>query len=411
MGDASKQERLIFVLDDEAEVGSLVCKLAIMNGFVARQFTEPLEFFTQIKLHSPDTIVLDLALGQTDAVEVIRKLDALKFTGQVLLMSGRDQQTLNDFERIGSAHGLCMLPPLRKPFRGVELRNRLLAEGKVAPAAPIAPPKAPDRRIDLEEALRENWLELWYQPKVALPSLSLCGAEALVRARLPGGGIVQPVDLLPPAGDPLYQPLSVFVIQRAMTDWKRFADQGLLLKLAINIPVSVVNAPGFVDHVRERLPRDRKFPGLMIEVTEDEVVREPELISEVAAQLRLYRVWTSLDDFGTAYASLSRLKDVPFSELKLDKAFVTNCASDPLKRGLCQTVVELARRVNATVCAEGVEATDDLHCLIDLGFDCAQGYLFAKPMPAPQFLESARTGHAADRQAKFSSAPKAQERA
>jgi DNA-binding response OmpR family regulator len=156
--EAPKPERLIFVLDDEAAVGSLVCKLATMSGFQARQFTEPLEFFTQIKLQNPDTIVLDLALGQTDAVEVIRKLDVLKFKGQVLLMSGRDEQTLNDFERVGRSHGLCMLPPLRKPFRGVELRNRLLAEGKVAPPAQVMRPATSNRRIDLSQALNEDWL-------------------------------------------------------------------------------------------------------------------------------------------------------------------------------------------------------------------------------------------------------------
>src|SRR5262249_54103235 len=154
------------------------------------------------------------------------------------LMSGRDQQTLNDFERVGRSHGLCMLPPLRKPFRGIELRNRLLAEGKVAPPNSAPRPKASDRKIDLEEALRNQWLELWYQPKVALPSLSVCGAEALLRAKLPDGAFIQPVDLLPPAGDPLYRPLSMFVIQRAMTDWMRFADRGMPLKLAINVPVS-----------------------------------------------------------------------------------------------------------------------------------------------------------------------------
>jgi DNA-binding response OmpR family regulator len=85
MAEASRQERLIFVFDDE--VGALVCKIAARNGFVARQFTEPLEFLTQIKLQNPDMIVLDLALGQTNAVEVIRELDFLQFKGKLLLIS------------------------------------------------------------------------------------------------------------------------------------------------------------------------------------------------------------------------------------------------------------------------------------------------------------------------------------
>jgi len=134
------------------------------------------------------------------------------------------------------------------------------------------------------------------------------------------------------------------------------------------------------------MPSDPKFPGLVIEVTEDEIIRDPEWVREIATQLRLYNAWISLDDFGSAYASLSRLKDLPFSEIKLDRSFVTGCATDALKRGLCQTVVDLARRFGASACAEGVETADELRCLTKLGFDTAQGFLFAKPMPSREFL-------------------------
>jgi EAL domain-containing protein (putative c-di-GMP-specific phosphodiesterase class I) len=104
-------------------------------------------------------------------------------------------------------------------------------------------------------------------------------------------------------------------------------------------------------------------------------------------QLRLCNVVLSIDDFGSAYASLSRLKDLPFRELKLDRSFVSNCAGDPLKRSLCQTVVDLAHRFGATACGEGVETAEELRCLAELGFDTVQGYFFAKPMPMRQFLD------------------------
>jgi EAL domain-containing protein (putative c-di-GMP-specific phosphodiesterase class I) len=108
---------------------------------------------------------------------------------------------------------------------------------------------------------------------------------------------------------------------------------------------------------------------------------------EVATQLKLYNAWISLDDFGTAYSSLSRLADLPFIELKLDRSFVFNCAIDKRKHALCQMVVDLARRFGAASCAEGVETADDLQCVAKLGFDTAQGYFFAKAMPSDQFLE------------------------
>lgn len=380
-----------FVLDDELRVGTVVCKALTMAGLAARQFADPLQFLTELKLSAPDLVVLDLALGQTDAVEIIRKLEVLKFKGRVLLISGRHEEELKEIERIGRSHRLDMLQPLQKPFRVTEIKSRLEAPPAPAIPGPKAPQSPPEKtagvaRIDFAEALRSNWLEVWYQPKVELRSLQVSGAEALIRARHPDRGMIAPVDLLPPPGDPLYRPLSVFVIRQTMMEWERFADRGFPLKIAVNVPISVLNEPGFVSVVRQMVPSHPKFPGLVVEVTEDEIIRDPEWVREIAAQLRLCNVWISLDDFGCAYASLARLKDLPFSEIKLDRSFVTGCAADPLKRGLCQTVVDLARRFGASACAEGVETADDLRCLMELGFDTAQGFLFAKPMPSSGFL-------------------------
>jgi len=380
------------VLDDEVRVGTVVCKALTIAGLTARQFADPLQFLTELKLSPPELVVLDLALGETDAIEIIRKLEVLKFRGRILLISGRHEAALKEIEKIGQSHGLNMLPPLQKPFRVAELKSRLEAVPALVRSAKATGQPGPETpaaavtRIDFAEALQKNWLEIWYQAKVDLRSLRICGAEALIRARHPDRGVISPVDLLPPAGDPLYRPLSIFVIRQTMTEWGRFAERGFPLKLAVNVPVSIVTEPGFVDIVRQMIPPDPKFPGLIIEVTEDEIIRDPEWVREIAMQLRLYNAWVSVDDFGSAYASLSRLKDLPFSEIKLDRSFVTGCAADALKRGLCQTVVDLARRFGASCCAEGVETADEARCLTKLGFDTAQGFLFAKPIPAREFL-------------------------
>ncbi len=378
------------VLDDEPQIGLLVCKVLSMVGIAAKHFADPVAFLTEMQRSQPQLVVLDLALGQSDAIDVIRKLDVLKFRGLVLLISGRDEGTLAEIERIGRSHGLWMLQSLRKPFRATELRNRLqpLArpERPKPGAAASAAESSASARVDLGEALRHNWLEVWYQPKIDLRAGAICGAEALIRARHPVRGLVQPVDLLPPAADPLYRPLSIFLVQRTLADWNVLAKAGDALKLAINVPASVLNAPGFVDVVRRLVPT-ANFPGLIVEVTEDEIIRDPDWLHEVAMQLRLCNITLSIDDFGSAYASLSRLKDLPFGEIKLDRSFVSNCANDPLKHGLCQTVVDLAHRFGAVACAEGVETADELRSLVALGFDTAQGYLFAKPMPLTQFVE------------------------
>ena len=384
------------VLDDEAQIGTMVCKVLSLVGIAAQQFTDPVAFLVEIKRSQPPLVILDLALGQSDAVDVIRKLDVLKYSGVVLLISGRDEATLAEIERIGRSHGLWMAPSLRKPFRAAELKARLQSVARPEMSHPdnAKEPDAPQGSpVDLGAALQQRWLEVWYQPKIDLGTLGVCGAEALIRARHPKQGVIQPVDLLPPAGDPLYRPLSIFVARRTMADWGTLASAGYPLKLAINMPASVLNAPGFVDVVRKLIPPTREFPGLIVEVTEDEIIRDPDWIHEVAMQLRLCNVALSIDDFGSAYASLSRLKDMPFREIKLDRTFVSNCGADRLKRALCQTVVGLAHQFGATACGEGVETADDLRCLMELGFDTAQGYFFAKPMPLEPFLDFLAKAH------------------
>jgi EAL domain-containing protein (putative c-di-GMP-specific phosphodiesterase class I) len=386
---------LAYVLDDEVQIGDFVREVLGASGFVADQFGDTQSFLAAVKAHDPHLTIVDLALGHSDAVEVIRLLESIKYRGKILLMSGRDEGTLAEIKQIGERRGLVMLPPLRKPFRAEDLKLRV--RDLLLDPTPSEPPqdtgkadqltatRGESTRVDLEEALRSDWLELWYQPKIDLRSLSICGGEALLRANHPQLGIVGPAALLPPTGHPSYQPLSRFVMRRALADWLRLADHDKLIKISVNVPVSVALVPDFIAVVRADLPSDPRFPGLVIEITEDEIIEDRHWVREVATQLKLYNVSLSIDDFGSAYSSLSRLRDLPFAELKLDRSFVSGCSSDRLKRGVCRTVVDLARNVGASVCAEGVEEPDDLRALIEMGCDSAQGFLFARAMPVEQF--------------------------
>src|SRR5580658_6060738 len=240
MGGAS----CAFILDDEVQIGALVVQALKACGLASRQFTKSDPFLKEIELSPPALVVLDLALGQSDAVEIIQRLKVLKYKGGILLISGRDAATLAAIAKIGERHGMVMLEPVRKPFRASDIRKSLArhnaepgTDAKESPPAPRAPKQI---KVQLAEALRNNWLELWYQPKIDLKTLSVAGAEGLLRARHPELGIITPENILPPPGDPSYAPLSAFVVERAMKDWKCFADQGLPLKLAVNVPVSVL---------------------------------------------------------------------------------------------------------------------------------------------------------------------------
>lgn len=368
-----------FVVEDEAQVRALVANVLVASGFATHQFSTAAEVEEARGVYAPRLVVLDLTLANSDAIEVIRNLGTARFGGRVLLMSGHDTATLAEVQRIGEAHGLSMLPPLQKPFRANALRALALLALDDRSAAGLT--------IDLETALRHNWLELWYQPKIDLSTKLMCGAEALIRLVHPEEGVRTPGTFLPLAGSPLYVPLTDFIVRQALTDWSRFAAHNMLCPLAINVPASVLQRPDFVSNLRNHLPKHPKFPGLIVEITEDEAISDPDLAREIAIQLRLYGVHVSIDDFGSGHSSLSRLQELPFKEIKLDRSFVHGCAGDERKRRMCEAVIQLARRFDIVSVAEGIETAADLGVLMDLGYRVGQGYLFAKPMNSTDFLD------------------------
>ncbi len=393
---ADSSDQLAYVLDDQPEVRAMICDILASIGYVPRQFDRLVPFFEGLKSAAPELIVLDVIVGQSDAIEVIRYLEAFRYRGTVLLISGRGPATLADIKRIGEDHGLTMLPPVPKPFRAADLKNRLAVAAKGqsvqshVKSQVSQPSEAPQIQIDPIEALRNCWLRLWYQAKIDLKTMTVCGAEALLRASHPELGIVSPANFLPPSGSVIYQPLTKFVVLQAMADWEHFAAQGQPLKLAINVPLHALHSPAFVDLVRRSLPKKASFPGLIVEVTEGDALIKTRDIREIAAQLKLYNVGISLNDFGEAHSSLARLRDLPCVELKLHRSYVSGCATDGVKQSFCSAVVELARGFGLSVCAEGLESIDDLRMLIDLGCHSAQGFMFAKPMDPVSFVKLLR---------------------
>jgi EAL domain-containing protein (putative c-di-GMP-specific phosphodiesterase class I) len=244
--------------------------------------------------------------------------------------------------------------------------------------APYADPKAP---IPLGEILHNNWFELWYQPKIELKTLHLVGAEALVRARHPTRGVVPPAMFLPDANEKDMHALTERVILTALGDWQSFAECGVSLKLAVNVPGSALVELPIPQILREERPAASNWPGLILEVTEDQIIHDLDLAKDVADALCALKCDLSVDDFGAGYSSLARLKQLPFSELKIDRSYVANCNEDQFNAGLCETIVELGRRFGLRTVAEGIETTHESHKLQAIGCQVGQGYLFAKPMP------------------------------
>lgn len=253
-----------------------------------------------------------------------------------------------------------------------------------------SPPASAPTRIEVDEALRNNWLEIWYQPKIDLKRKCLAGAEALARIRHPQEGMLWPESFLPGIDEQSIAHLTEHALVTTLRNWQIFADAGFNLHLAINVPANALSKLPIADLVAEHRPKSDAWPGLILEVSEDQIVRDIALAQKLAAELKAARVTIAIDDFGAGYSSFSSLRDLPFSELKLDSSFVKNCATDANNAAICQTAIDLAHRFGSMAVAEGIESMTDLQALVVMGCDFGQGMLVAAPMPRERFLELLR---------------------
>jgi EAL domain-containing protein (putative c-di-GMP-specific phosphodiesterase class I) len=262
-----------------------------------------------------------------------------------------------------------------------------------------AAPEAGDGQVTLADVLDRGWFELFYQPKIELKSKRLVGAEGLVRARHPTRGVLGPGLFLPDASEDDILRLTERVIITALKDWEACAAHGMSLRLSVNVPVSALVKLPIPTILREQRPRASNWPGLIMEVTEDEIIHDLKIANDVADALRALNCTLALDDFGAGYSSLARLRQLPFSELKIDRSYVVNCHVDRVNAGLCETIVELGQRFGLKTVAEGIETTHESHKLQAIGCDIGQGYLFAKPMAKAQLIGIMRrllVGHSAN---------------
>jgi EAL domain-containing protein (putative c-di-GMP-specific phosphodiesterase class I) len=179
-------------------------------------------------------------------------------------------------------------------------------------------------------------------------------------------------------------------IRRAVDDWRYFADQhGHNVEMAINLPIAFLQDPESVRSLCQQMPNHPAFDGLTVEIDGAEVIRNLERAKDIARQLRFHNIAISVDDLGIEWPSLIGLQDFPFVELKVDRKFVTGCADDKLKQVVCHRILKLADSCGARTVAEGVETIEDLIAVREMGFDLAQGFLFAKPMPPLEFARAA----------------------
>lgn len=269
---------------------------------------------------------------------------------------------------------------LHQVLRALTARESGQSDTAAATEAPAS------RSVSLLEALQEDWVELWYQPKIDLRHKCLAGAEALARVRHPDRGVLLPGTFIPGGTEESLSKLTEYALVTTLHDWVDFEQAGFNLRLAINVPVNLLLKVPVPTIVGEHRPKAEHWPGLIVEVTEDQIVRDIKRAQEIATLLRISGISVSIDDFGAGYSSFSSLRELAFAELKLNDSFVKSCATDATNAAICQTAIDLAHRFGSAAVAEGIESMADLQALQIMGCDFGQGVLLAPPMPKERFI-------------------------
>jgi diguanylate cyclase (GGDEF)-like protein len=242
---------------------------------------------------------------------------------------------------------------------------------------------------DLRRSVEQQELELFYQPKVDAHTLQITAVEALVRWRHPQLGMVSPdrfIGLAERYG--VIQRIGRWVIEEACRQAQLWRDQGLRMRIAVNISGLQMQQDDFIEHLEAVLIRTQTPPSrFTCEITESIAMEDTAATMQAFSRLGKLGVHVSIDDFGTGHSSLASLKRLPAEELKIDRAFVTDLGVSEHAEFIAQTIVEMAHTLHLKVVAEGVETQEQRDILVHMGCDELQGYLFAKPMRASELSQ------------------------
>jgi EAL domain-containing protein (putative c-di-GMP-specific phosphodiesterase class I)/CheY-like chemotaxis protein len=387
-GAAATQSRetripLCFIIDADASVRRFLSLILHGAGVNTEEFCPGETLASAMGERAPNIIFLDIALGFGEAVQCLVELANNNYNGQVQLISSRGSAVLAHVKHIGEQQHLQMLPALKKPIEPHAIL-KVLQELKLGHSPPAA------GRVGLDEALNNGWIEFWYQPMIDLRKKQLVSAESFARARHPQHGIMLPDAFMPGATETTLVKLAEHSLVSALNAGLKFAKLGVNLQLAINISTSAIGKVRFPEIIQAYRPQFDRWLGLVIDVAEEQLITDLARVSEITRELKQFGVSVAIDNCGRCYGSLVNLKELPFNGIKLDRAFVADCATNKVNAPICKTIIDFAHTHGSSAVAIGIEKASDSLALLRMGCDYGQGFLFGQPMPEELFTSLIR---------------------
>jgi len=346
-----------------------------------------------------DLVVCDLDMPEMDGIEFMRHMGQIASSAALIINSSKEQSLLDSVAKMAQSHGLHLLGVIAKPTTQSKLED-LLANYKPRQLSAAALVTKPTFRLaEILAGITQKQFLPFFQPKIDFQSGRLLGAEVLARWNHPEHGLIYPtafIKLLEHNNE--IDGLTMLMLKEAAIACRQWREQGMDLTVAVNLSLVSLGDTHLADRVTQVVRAAGLDPQYMIlEITETAIMADMSAALENLTRLRMRGFGLAIDDYGTGFSSLQRLGQIPFTELKIDQSFVTDCGDHPASRVMVESSIALAHRLNIKCVAEGVESQADWDGLKAMQCDVAQGYLIAKPMDAWLFLEhwaSRHEGHA-----------------
>ena len=340
-----------------------------------------------------DIVISDLEMPGMDGMEFVRHLGETGVRVSIILASALERKLLASIATMSEAYGINLLGVVEKPLTRAKLEP-LIKLHKLAQVE-RGRPKTAGPTFTLEEiaaGLKNDEFEPFFQPKVELATGRVKGAEALARWRHPQQGIISPYAFIEPLEDhDLIDELAWVMLRKAAAFCSTWRSAGLEATVSVNLSLKSLTDIQLADRVTELVLSEKLEPRHMVlELTESAATTDVGKALENLARLRMKGFGLSIDDYGTGYSSMQQLTRIAFTELKIDQSFVTNAARQESAKVILESSLDMAKKLNITAVAEGVETQADWNLLRQLGCGLAQGYFIARPMEARAYLNWVR---------------------
>jgi EAL domain-containing protein (putative c-di-GMP-specific phosphodiesterase class I) len=354
-------------------------------GLATTRLAQVHRAFADGAVAGPQLLISGIRFVDGDAFDLIRELHHCATPPGLLLVSHQQRAVIRSALALAGQLGLrgidcCELP---SPVTGiVQQALEVLASAASASQRPARRSQAPLDRAALQTLLDQRRIVPYFQPKMSVTTGEILGFEALMRADDTRHGFITPDRLIAPLLE--HGLLAAATLQMAKQTLDMVADclrQGWPISSSLNVSLSLMSDKAFCNGLLSLVNASGVDPSwITLEITETEAMSDLATVIEQTGRIRMFGFNLSIDDFGTAYSSFFQLSQIPFSELKIERAFVSGMDTDPTRRAIVTACSELGKGLGLHVVAEGVETAGELACLRDTGCELVQGYLISRPM-------------------------------